>query len=51
MAGEEEIGGDELSPEDVILDDTPHDTPAAEAPQEERVELLVDGQVVELEGA
>ena len=51
LAGGEEIGEDELSLEDVILDDTPHDTPTAEAPQEERVELLVDGQVVELEGA
>ena len=51
LASEEEIGEDELSLEDVILDDAPQDTPAAEAPPEERVELLVDGQVVELEGA
>ena len=51
LAQEDEIGEDELSLEDVILDDAPQDGPAAEAPQEERVELLVDGQVIELEGA
>ena len=57
MAEDEELSEqDELSLEDVILDDpaardsAPRGPVEGIAPPEEHVELLVDGQVVELEG-
>ena len=58
LAEGEELGEqDELSLEDVILDDPsprragPQGSAESAAPPEEHVELLIDGQVVEVEGA